>query len=91
MTKSEFVASVRDAEQSGVISTPVAEAIIVAADTHERFGSAELGAIDWAGILAFIKQFLPVIAQVLPLIMAIFTPKQPPVVKPQPTPDIGVK
>lgn len=92
---SSVLADVRALRNRGVITEvqlALIEAALTRAVTADHAATA-VGAVDWAKLLESITKLIPIIAQVLPIILTIFAPKQPPtpVVNPQPTPDVGVK
>lgn len=84
MDRDKIEAALQAAVALGYLSADQANAAQAAInDRHGSFGAGEdLGAIDWAKLLETLKTLLPVIVQLLPVIMAIFAPKQPNVVGP---------
>lgn len=76
--------------QFSVIEATLSKAVSTA------HASSVAAAIDWTKLLEMFQKFLPILVQILPLILAIVTPKQPPdvapvVPEPTPNPNIGVK
>lgn len=84
MDTDKIEAALQTAVALGFMSAEQANAgIAELRDRNGSFGAGEdFGAIDWAKLLETLKTLLPVIVQLLPVIIALFQPKQPPVVGP---------
>ncbi len=74
MDRDKVKAAIIEACNQGLINAKQREALLVVVNEHK----ATFGAVDWAKLLETLKGLLPIIAQLLPIILAIFAPKQVP-------------